>query len=143
LLIGLLAISIAINFPKNETFKRKLFFTYSAIITLVVGFLGLVLFFMAFFTDHLVTYHNENLLLANPATFIIFVLSVIAIFKPSFKVVQNIKWLWYFLAATTILLLILKIIPGFNQDNLMIISLLLPMNFAFAFAFYKKDLFKS
>jgi len=95
------------------------------------------------FTDHVVTYYNENLLLANPVTFLIFLLSAVAIFKPSQNLLQKIKRLWYFLAATSIVLLLLKIFPGFNQDNLMIISILLPMNLAFAFVFYKKDLLKT
>lgn len=138
-----LAVSLAIWSKKNTTKARVLFFAFNLFIAFVFGFIGTALFLMASFTDHIVTYYNENIFLANPLTFIIFFLSAFALFKPSKKIIGMIKWLWYFLAASSLLLLILKIFPAFNQDNFMIISLLLPVNCGFAFAFYKKDLSKS
>jgi hypothetical protein len=143
LFIALLTIVLALYYPKNEALRQKLFFIFVAMFSFVFAVLGTILFFMAFFTDHVVTYHNENLLLASPLTFFVFILSVILIFKPSQKVFEKTKWLCYALAVLSVLLVFLKIFPVFDQDNWMIISVLLPVNLACAFSFYKKDFFNS
>jgi len=140
IIIALIVIFLALYYPKNGKLRQKLFLTFCALNTFVFGFVGSVLFFMALFTDHVVTYYNENLLLANPLTFLIFFLTIFMLFKPTLNGINTIKWLWYILAASTILSLLLKLFPGFNQDNLMILSILLPVNLSFAFAFYKISL---
>lgn len=137
------AILLAIWSQNNTKLARNSFYLFNAFITFIFGFLGSGLFFMSMFTDHVVTYHNENLFLANPVTFLIFFLSVFILFRQSTRIISLIKWCWYFLAASSILLLLLKIFPAFDQDNLMIFSLLLPVNLGFACAFYLKDLSKS
>lgn len=139
-LIGLLAIGLAIWSGKSKKVSEKLFFIYSSLVTLIIGFIGTALFFMSLFTDHVVTYGNENRLLASPLTFIVFFMSLYAVFKPSINLIKKIKWLWFIIAGLSLLLLVLKIFPSFDQDNLMIISILLPVNCCFAYAFYKKSL---
>jgi hypothetical protein len=91
---------------------------------------------MSFFTDHIVTYHNENLLLANPFTFLFIPFGIGMIFNNAFCL----KWvptLWSFLCGLNIILLILKLFPFFDQQNWLSISLILPLNLAMVYAWTK------
>lgn len=126
---------------KNKA-SKYIFRTYHLFVTLVVGFIGSVLFFMSFFTDHLVTQGNENLFLANPLTLIIFFIGLFSFFSSSAKIERIIAFAWYILALLSILLLFLKLFPAFDQDNYMVLALLLPINIGFAVAFGLKHHFK-
>jgi len=135
-LSGILAIMLAIGYSKNIKYLRPFFGIYHIIIGIIYGIPGLTLLFMSFFTDHIVTYHNENLLLANPFTFLLIPLGIGMIFKNNFSM----KWLpilWYFLSGLNIILLILKIFPDFNQQNWLSISLILPLNLAMLYCWTK------
>ncbi|TFG94066.1 MAG: DUF4105 domain-containing protein, partial [Calditrichales bacterium] len=68
LLTGFAGAVLAVGYKLKKRYFTGLFSAYQAIIALALGIPGLVLFFMGFFTDHRVTFHNENLLLANPLT---------------------------------------------------------------------------
>jgi len=137
LIIGLtsaaISIILAIGYKRRIKYMRQLFGVYHIVIGIVYGIPGLALFFMSFFTDHVVTYHNENLLLANPFTFLLILLGIGIIVNNSF----SLKWsqiLWYFLCGLTIILLILKIFPVFDQQNWLSISMIIPLNLAMAFS---------
>jgi hypothetical protein len=130
LLLGLGAVgAIRINL--------KLLNTYTVIVSFTTGFIGLALFLMSLFTDHTVTHGNENIFLANPLSFLIFLISIAAVINPSAGKYRIIEKSWFALALMSIVLLLLKIFPMFDQDNLMIISVLLPVNLGFAYAWYK------
>ncbi|MCB0282999.1 MAG: DUF4105 domain-containing protein [Calditrichaeota bacterium] len=128
-------ILLAVRVKQGKRLFNIIFMIYSAIITLVFGFIGSSLFFMSMFTDHLVTQGNENLLLANPVTLVVFFLTIASVFSRSKKLQRGIYYLWLGLAITSILAILLKIIPVFDQDNYMIIAVLLPVNAAFAAAY--------
>jgi hypothetical protein len=133
---GILAILVAIGYSKQTKYMQKLFGAYHIGIGIVYGIPGLVLFFMSFFTDHIVTYHNENLLLANPFTFLFIPFGIGMIFNNAFCL----KWvptLWSFLCGLNIILLILKLFPFFDQQNWLSISLILPLNLAMVYAWTK------
>jgi hypothetical protein len=140
LLIGLtsavITIIIAIGYKRQIHYMRQLFGVFHLLIGIVYGIPGLALFFMSFFTDHVVTYHNENMLLANPFTLLLIPLGIGITLNKSF----SLKWspiLWYFLCGLTIILLILKIFPVFDQQNWLSISMIMPLNLTMAFSWSK------
>jgi Domain of unknown function (DUF4105) len=136
LFLGILATGLGIWASKGKKLARVLFLIYNSLAGLIFGLMGTVLFFMSLFTDHFVTYGNENLFLANPLTFIVFFLSVVLLFKNSKKNWGYLKIVWMVLAASSIILLLLKILPVFDQDNIMIFFILLPVNIGFAMGHY-------
>lgn len=127
-----LTIGLAQWASNGQKLSRVIFLVYNSIISLFLGIIGSVLFFMSLFTDHLVTHGNENLFLANPITLFIFFLTLILFFKKSDKLWGYLKLLWMVLAGSSLLLMILKLLPLFDQDNYMIMFFLLPVNVAFA-----------
>ena len=137
LVIGFLSagisILLALGYKRQIKSIPQLFGIFHIIIGIVYGIPGLALFFMSFFTDHVVTYHNENLLLANPFTFLFVILGIGIIVNNSFCIKWS-KILWYFLCGLNIILLILKIFPAFDQHNWLSIVMIMPLNFAMAFS---------
>ena len=128
---GIIAIVCAIGYSKDLKYMRACFGIYHLVIGLIYGVPGMILLFMSFFTDHTVTYHNENLLLANSFTFLLIPLGIGIILNNIF----SIKWLpslWYFLCGLNIILLILKFSTVFDQFNWLSISLIVPLNLAMA-----------
>ena len=103
---------------------------------LIIGLLpGLILFFMDFFTDHRVTFYNENLLLANPLTLLFIPLGIGLIVGKKISI-QWLPKLWYLLASLNLLLVLLKILPSFDQQNWLSISLIVPLSISMLFSWY-------
>lgn len=93
----------------------------------VYGLPALVLFLLAAFTEHTVTYWNENLLLANPLTTLALPLgAVILAGKPAG--IRILGWTAAALSAAGLLLLVLKLLPAFDQANSLAITLILPVS---------------
>jgi len=133
---GILAILGAIGYKKRIKYLPQLYGVYHIFIGLIYGIPGTVLLFMSFFTDHIVTYQNENLLLANPFTFLFTLFGVGIILNKPF----SLKWLptlWYFLLGLNVILLILKIFSFFDQQNWLSITLILPLNLAMVYCWMK------
>ncbi|MCY1079751.1 Lnb N-terminal periplasmic domain-containing protein [Archangium lansingense] len=97
------------------------------LVGLVFGIPGLALFIMWLFTDHTVTYRNENLFLANPLTVLAVPLGI-QLMRGSPRAVERLRRLWRVLAALGVLGLMLKLLPMFDQDNWRLIALLLPLS---------------
>ena len=131
-MLGTITILLGKMYQSGKKFYIKIFDVYSLIISLLFGFLGSALFFMGNFTDHLVTHGNENLFIANPLQLLIFFFTFILLFKKSAILIKWRGYLWMVLGVFTILLLMLKILPAFDQDNYMILAVLLPVNICFA-----------
>lgn len=125
-----------IAFLLGRSQYRKTFWVYSSLISLPLGILGAILFFMVLFTNHIVTYHNENLLLINPLTLLIFFLSIAILFRRRPALEQVIFRLWFAQALLSMALLLLKLLPFFDQQNSMALSLLIPINIGFGLIFY-------
>lgn len=98
-----------------------------------MGLPGIVLALMSLFTNHSVTYWNENLALANPLTFLAFPLGIFT--AAGFQRISRIAaWLWFSLAGIGALYIILKVFPFFTQDNWQIIAFLAPLLAALAYS---------
>lgn len=109
------------------------------VLGLGLGFPGTALMIMWLFTDHTVTYRNENLFLANPLTLMVVPLAVALMFG-SKRARAGLRFIWNTLAALGVLGLVLKVFPLFNQDNWRLIALILPISLGFAGAFNLEDL---
>ncbi len=110
---------------------RAGFGLYNSLIGIMVGLPAVLLFLMWTITEHTVTYRNENLLLANPVTFLALPLGI-AVAAGSSRAARWLCRCWLLLVAGSFLAVILKILPWFTQDNWMVIAMLLPMNLGMA-----------
>jgi len=114
--------------------KWRLFGLYSALVGLIVGLPGGALFFMSTFTDHTITYANENLFLANPLGLAAVPLGLLAAFGRSSRSRRLLQLFWLLLAAAACLYLLLKLFPFFDQSNGAAVATILPVLFGFAAA---------
>ena len=103
-----------------------------------MGILGLFLTVVSMFTDHTIAYYNENLFLTNPVSAIIPLLAIFYLFRKSWAEIW-LRRLWYFHLAMTGLLLILKLLPNFDQDNSLALATFIPLYLTFAGVFYWKQ----
>ncbi len=134
LMIGLglagLALFLALKVRRAaKTLPRVLFGLYQAFLGLLYGIPGTILLLMALITDHDVTYRNENLFLANPLTLLMLPLGICLALN------RKIRWLpllCYTQAALGLLSLLLKLLPGFDQQNWISLAAMLPVSLALA-----------
>jgi predicted MFS family arabinose efflux permease len=83
-----------------------------------------------------VTYRNENLLLSNPLTFALLPVGI-AMICGSSRAASWARVISYTLLASSLLLVVLKLLPSFDQDVSLPMSVLLPANLGFALAHRK------
>jgi hypothetical protein len=127
--LGLISIILGWYFKEAQGINGKILFgLYQSLIGLIIGFPGLGLALMASFTDHTVTYYNENLLLSNPITFLLFPVGL--------AIMRNKKWgidwfksIVYINSILAILALAVKIFTAFDQDNWMVFCFIIPVWF--------------
>ena len=116
---------------RKPTVRRIIFGIVSCVAGFFIGLPGIILLFMSLFTDHTVTYWNENLFLANPLTFVAFPLGIFT--AAGFQRIGNITaWLWILLAAVGVIYIALKPFPFLTQNNWQIIALIMPILSALA-----------
>ncbi len=139
LLFGLAAAGIAIALARAR--KRRLLGLHTALIGLVFGIPGMILAFFGLFTDHSVTFWNQNIFLANPLTFAMLPLGLMYAFG-SKRAARWIPQLWQILTLTSLISLLLfglgHFIPTLNQDTTLALSLLVPLNIGFAVAYWRQ-----
>jgi hypothetical protein len=94
------------------------------------GGAGALLFFMTFFTNHDYTYHNINIIFANPLLIGALPLGILYITGKSgqdkFKYETIIKSLWSYVAVFAVISMLLKVLPWFYQQNQVDLALVLP-----------------
>ena len=133
--IGLGGVSAALII----TGRRRANYIYSAVVEIVFGILGSVLIFMMLFTNHDVTWFNENSIFVNPLLFAMAVFSFLALgCKKNAEEWGKLASLCHALLVTLmILLVILKIIAHrvFLQQNWNIIITMVLFYLPNAFAF--------
>jgi hypothetical protein len=110
---------------------------YNALLGLVFGLPAIALTLMWTFTEHTVTWRNENLFLANPLTFLALPLGI-ALAAGSPRAERWLRWVWCALALTGALSLVVKLLPMFDQDNWRLIGLLWPCSLGMAAAFLRR-----
>lgn len=135
LLSGLLIIS-AFLFKKQHRFGKVLLPLVLIGFGVIFGIPGLALFLMSSFTDHIVTYWNENLFLGNPLTALLIVLGF-SLLRGKKDVSARARLLSVVLTGLALLLLPLKLIPSFDQDNFLSICLILPVLISLTFVWLK------
>jgi hypothetical protein len=98
--------------------------------SLLSGVGGFLLLFLWLGTHHLFAYRNENLFPLSPLAVILAVLAPLAVYRPRMRATA-----WRLAAAVvglSMLGFMLKALPGFDQDNLPVIALVLPGHLALA-----------
>jgi hypothetical protein len=120
---------------KTSALARVCLGSYHVVVALLFGLPGLLLALMAVFTEHSVTFYNENLWLANPLTFLLLPLGVILMFNSQWAP-RALAWTWIVLATMTLIELGFKCLPAFNQSNETILTLIAPVNLALAALFW-------
>jgi hypothetical protein len=104
----------------------------SAAWSLACGIGGLLLLFLWVGTHHLFAYRNENLLHLNPLALALAVVAPLAVYRPRAR--PRARWLAVAVVAISLVGFVLKPVPGFDQDNLFVIVLVLPGHLALAWA---------
>jgi hypothetical protein len=132
LVLGLPALLLGILLRKNSNWKP--FGIYSSLVGLILGLPGSALFFMSTFTDHTVTYGNENLFLANPLALAAVPLGLAAAFGGGKRSRRMLQLFWFLLAGLAGVYLLLKLFPFFDQRNGAALATILPVLFGFAAA---------
>lgn len=109
--------------------------TYS-LFGLLTGVIGLILFFSGFFTDHEFTHYNINLLFYNPLILVSVPFGIkYAIAKDYSRRILSefvLRFLWFLVVLGIIVSVILKLFPGFWQDNFHHQIILLPVALIFS-----------
>jgi hypothetical protein len=138
LLLGLAlgggAVGLAFWERKGSRLARVLLGLENMVAGLVLGLPGTALFIMWLITDHTVTYRNENLFLANPLTLLALPLGLMLTWGSKWAR-SGLRKIWWVLAATGVLGVMLKVFPPFDQDNWRLIALILPISMGLAGAF--------
>lgn len=110
---------------------RVLLGLYTAFLGLVLGIFGLALAFLMTSTDHDVTFGNENILQANPLTFLALPAGLLLAWGWKTARAFN-RGLWTVLAVLSILGVLIKVLPFADQANGNILAILVPLNVGMA-----------
>jgi hypothetical protein len=102
----------------------------------LTGVLGTVLLLAWLITQHVFWYRNENLLLFNPLSLFLAVLIPLAMWRVRWTRAAAVCAV--VIAMLGAVALVLKGVPGFSQDNLAMVLLLLPPHFAVAYGLWRR-----
>ncbi|MDR2101934.1 MAG: hypothetical protein LBP43_05135, partial [Treponema sp.] len=101
------------------------------------GIAGTVLLFMTFFTDHDYTYHNSNILYINPLLLGALPLGIVFAFtgdeKKRLSAARFLRALWTYVFLGGVLTMVIKLFPGFYQQNQVTQALVLPIALVLSF----------
>jgi len=120
---------------KNKKVGRVLSGISMSLCGLFFGLVGLLLYFMALFTNHDYTYHNMNMLFCTP------LLLVAVPFGISYAATKNerrqkiygelLRLVWLLSVLGVFISMLIKLLPAFYQDNLTDQMLILPIALTF------------
>jgi len=104
---------------------------------LVFGIAGLLLYFMSLFTNHDYTFENFNMLFASPLLIAAVPLGIsYAVTKNANKQLLNdflLRLIWLITVIGILISMLIKLFPGFYQDNITDQLLMLPIALVFTF----------
>jgi len=121
---------------RRTALVERIFRVEVAVWALVTGFLGLVLLLAWTSTRHVFWFRNANLLLLNPLSLFLAVTALLSLWRPRFT--RAAAMLALVTAALGVLALVLKPVPGFGQQNLALVLLLLPAHLAIALGLWRR-----
>jgi hypothetical protein len=142
--LALIALLVLIGNMKEKKIFRVLKGLYQAALGLFFGAAGFILFFLSYFTNHDYTYHNSNIVFVNPLLFAAIPLGIIFAFSKKEKnrsvcgTVLKILWTYVFIGG--IITMLIKLLPGFYQQNQPTQVLLMPL--AFVLSFFPEEIIK-
>lgn len=119
----------------GKRLPRVLLGLLNALFGLGLGAFGIFLFIVGIFTNHTVAHRNENLFLVNPITFALLPLGIMLIAGAK-QAKSGLFWTWSALGALSLLGVVVKVLPMFDQQNWNLIALFLPINVGFAAMFF-------
>jgi len=126
-IFGGLLVPLIYYMEKNPYgYGGTLFGAYQALLGLLFGIPGSILFLMATITEHDVTYYNINLFFAHPL-FLFLIVWGVAFASGKIEVFSKIRLFWLIQITISLLGLLLKILPGVSQDNGLVISFIIPI----------------
>lgn len=134
-ILGAVSVLLGRRFARRRTLRSRLLYgLHQAFIGLVVGVPGILLFAMAVFTDHTVTWQNENLWLGGPLPFLGLPIAVALMLNWRHAPAVS-RAVWDVVALMTITLALFKCgVVGCQQDLTLTLSALLPLNVGLALA---------
>jgi hypothetical protein len=129
--IGLIAGAIILAFGLLAVFAwRPPFGLVASLWAAATGIAGLLLLFLWLGTHHLFAYRNENLFHTSPIALALAIAAPLALYRPH---LQRFAWrVAAVVVVSSLLGVVLKVVPGFVQDNLPIAALVLPGHLALA-----------
>jgi hypothetical protein len=134
ILAGLLLAASALGLAslgKRRQWARTGFVTLATFWYLLMGMGGLILLGLWAFTDHVVTYQNENVLQLNLMALPLAVLLPVGVRKSGNSGLAALR-ISLVVAALSLAGLLVKVVPGFQQVNLQIVGLVLPVDLGLA-----------
>lgn len=135
LLLGLEFLAVGALGKGGSRAVQVVFRVEVAIFALVTGMMGVLLLLAWMFTRHEYWFRNENLLLMNPLSLFLAALVLPGVWRP--RIARGAAITATIVAGAAALGLVLKVLPAFDQDNLALISLLLPAHLAIAFGLHR------
>jgi hypothetical protein len=110
--------------PESKA-RRVMFGLYHAALGAGFGGAATALLLMWTSTDHVITYHHENIIWVSPFILLSVVFGVgVARAKP--KALARLRTLWLICAMSAVLGAVLKVTPWFTQQNTLTIALMVP-----------------
>lgn len=146
--VGLLISGILLTFcilPAGSMPARWTVGVIGTVWSLLAGVTGMLLLCADLFTRHAVYMgHNVNVLLATPASLALAVLIPFALrTAASPRLIHAVRSLAIFVAAASILAVLLRVIPPLAQENRPLLALAVPVHAALAFALWRATIARS
>ena len=130
-LLGAAAVGLVLAGGTRRPRTRMALGILSAVQGLLFGVPGLVLALLWAVTNHTVTFHNEDLFLANPLTFAALPLGWM-LARGSERARAWLPRVWMGLAALGLLGVALKALPAFDQDSWRLVGRMMPATLGMA-----------
>jgi hypothetical protein len=122
----------------RSSFVEKVFRIEVIAWAILTGILGLILLLAWTSTRHVFWFRNESLLMLNPLSLWLAVVALVSMRRPRYTRATAI--LAITVATFSCLALLLKALPGFTQNNIALILLLLPPQLAIALGLSRRAL---